>query len=306
MKRKKAHIDISIDKVSFTAQIVKYESSLVNFLNVQLTLSNARSDSTKIKYFYSHNNYMYQHHFTFHDGTTVQVGKNKDTEHCRVEYNPNKCDDGLLYKIMIRLKNPSVTRIDWAIDYRNINFEKESYIIRDLGSRSEVIWKGRSKEKETHYVGSPKSDNFIRVYDKAKEQGSEMGYWWRVEAVVKDFKEDGYLFRNPFEKLAIYQYLDEPDLKMQEKAMIFYLRCNPTEWNKLSYNSRKKYENIHYNEYCTLIADQPKKIFEQEKNRLAIELQTMLAPALYNSNYMIGQITNLHYSIEILKKERGE
>jgi hypothetical protein len=298
-----------------------------------------------------------------------------------MEFNPNKVKKEYLtfyFNVLKRIKYPNITRIDWAVDYE----EDLSQCDFQLSTaRKTIEYRSRSKKLETLYLGSPKSDKFTRVYNKAlekrrsrlKENEEEEivtdEILWRVEAVMKDFEvkvekeferyvehEKGvmtveiprkwhitgrnlegrqivkeydiapekreveglvkvlkkekvgydFIFQNPFETLTIYKKYEGgyEGLKTTEKAMLFYLQYNPEEWDNLSPNSRKKYQELKYIYEWLPIDIQPSEVFEKEKYRLADELESWLRPALEKSEYLTGYKSNLHFSLMYLKQQQ--
>ena len=293
----------------------------------------------EVEYWKSPNNFMYQHNFKLACGAFFQMGEGqvRDDWNCRLEWNPNNTDNywtGIILKIVSRLKYPKVTRLDWAVDY--FDRDMTDYIVNDLVGRSEIEYRSRSKKRETLYIGSVKSDKFIRMYDKAKESKKkkyEGENWWRVEAVVKDFTSDatiemeslietekghmsklykevkcpdGYLFKNPFDVIEIYEKDEkEIEMKIQDKAMLFFLKYNPDEWNNLSRNTRKKFEQLNYEANHFPMSEQPKEVFEKNKNRLAEEVESWLMPAMKNGKFLSGEISNIEYSMMYLREQEN-
>lgn len=333
------HVEMSIDKVSFTAKL----ASGVDRTGLHEYLSNP---AVECKYWMS-NNFMYQHNFNMADGSFIQYGESQNEQNVRVEFNPNKADFKILSKVIARLKYPKITRIDWAIDYYDFDFSK--YQVKDLVGRKEILYKSRSKQLETHYIGSYASDNFIRIYNKMlellrsyrkSENDDEIEFEgkrkiWRVEAVQKDFtmmvekeleslievdgkmsrlkkkekvKTEGYVFQNPFECIEIYEKYNETSkvLKMQEKAMLFYLEHHPEEWASLDPKSRKKYKDLNYSSGYKMLTEQPSKIFEKEKGKLAKDLYSLLKPAIDNGKYLTGIIPNIEYSMMFLLEQESK
>lgn len=302
-------VKMSLDNISITAKINEGGETKINeFLSSGYVESN---------YWHSPKNFMYQHNFAFPDGSFFQYGVMQGEEAARVEFNPNKCDWRLIHRIMKRLKYPKVTRLDIACDYFGVDLSRCKIV--PLTSRSTETIKGRSGKLETLYIGSRRSDKFVRVYDKAKElkknakkeEEEEIEVdedYWRVETVVKDFtkivekefdsvnekgekeiikkkvKVDGSLFENPF-KIFLMEKEEEMNqqLKIAEKAMLYYLENHPEEWENLSRNSRKKYEDMSFACRYKLMENQPYDVFEKEKDRLQEELYYWLEPALKNN-----------------------
>ena len=351
---------ISIDKLSFTARIGDYgQASLVDYLS---------NVPYEVEYRQTAWNFMYQHQWNFKAcGLFIQTGRYNSEDIFRMEFNPNKVQGeyiSFIHRICQRLKYPNITRIDWAVDYEQ---DMSQYEFKQLTSRSTIEYKSRGGHLETLYIGSPKSDNFIRIYNKGLEKKKHHAdpeeevkvkeTLWRVEAVVKDFtmqvekdvkevvehpkgrikverprthwisgkdhsgrtivKEyqlkpeivylDGYievektqkvgvdyLFQNPFKNIEVRKKHEGGSIKLKqsEKAMLFFLDHNPDEWAYMSKNTRKKYEDLRYMYTWHLIEDQPREVFEKQKNRLAEELESWLKPALDNSTFLTGYKSN--------------
>jgi hypothetical protein len=392
---------ISIDKLSFTARLDDRSNKRMENTYIQnqdgsfkiIEKQVGQNLSTMTEYLnnvpyeceYRHMtwNLFYQHQFHFKESTLfIQIGEYEGEQLFRMEFNPNKLNKEYLtfyFNIIKRIKYPNVTRIDWAIDYEK-DFSKLEF--RQLTVRKTIEYKSRAGVLETLYLGSLKSDMFIRIYNKALERKKAKMRMidededikvketlWRVEAVVKDFKitvqgeelpqivehpegrmkvevprlwhitgknEEGKqivkeyelkpeireveglvrvfrkdektyddIFKNPFKNLEVYEKYEgsTKELKTSEKAMLFYLQYNPEAWDELSTNTRKKYEELNYTYNWMQIKDQPSQVFEQEKNRLADELESWLKPALDKSNYLTGYQSNVYHSLKFIKEQ---
>lgn len=87
-------------------------------------------------------------------------------------------------------QNARPTRIDLAIDVFDVEIDPQALaqsprVKTAPGSaRKWSFVKGHDKGC-TAYVGSRKSDKFLRIYDKAAEQGIEGGLWTRFELELK-------------------------------------------------------------------------------------------------------------------------
>jgi hypothetical protein len=156
-------------------------------------------------------NFIYQHQFNFKDdGLFVQIGIFERERIFRIEFNPNKIKNlTFMHNIIKRVKHPNITRIDWAVDYQK---DLSNCDFRQLTARKTIEYRSRSKQLETLYLGSLKSDKFIRIYNKALElKKAKIKFYdeeekeievketlWRVEAVVKDFKVNVELEKEVF------------------------------------------------------------------------------------------------------------
>lgn len=287
--------EISIDNLSFTAKIAT--NIEVNHINEYLSNYGVHVNNS---YWYSPRNFMYQHNFKFGDGSFFQYGEFQNEHTCRLEFNPNKADWKLVHNIIKRVKYPKLTRLDIAVDYRGIDLSK--YKIDMLTSRTQEFFYSRSGRLETQYIGSRSSDNFVRIYDKAKEQNKHLRKeeeeeikidydWWRVEAVIKDFQYDsfGNLINEPF-PLLIQERREVAtgNMKLSEKAMLFYLQHNPEAWEELSPNSQRKYKNMSFAYEYKELEVQPYQVYQDNKKELFQTINEWLAPAIQNGNVLIG------------------
>lgn len=81
----------------------------------------------------------------------------------------------------------NITRIDIAIDdylFHDLKWIKES-LDRDYATTRARDWNLiEGRKGSTLYVGSRTSEKFLRIYDKAAEQGTD-GNWYRIELECK-------------------------------------------------------------------------------------------------------------------------
>lgn len=93
-----------------------------------------------------------------------------------------------------------VARIDIAIDLINFNYSVDKihrklksgqYVFLDAGNRvislKRMQFIGEGKESQTLYVGSRKSDSYMRIYDKKTEQMKKKGVNYAVAVASNDF-----------------------------------------------------------------------------------------------------------------------
>lgn len=291
--------EISIDKLSFTAREL-------NGSNLQEYLS---SSVLNCRHYRTPNHHMYSDNFHFEDGSLVQFGMKSKDSYYRLEFNPNKCDWKVINSLIDKMRNPNITRVDYAIDIFDYDFTDT--IFEEINKRKKVEYTSRSGKRETLYHGNPRtSDNFVRMYNKAlerarKDDNEEMVLeeqedaprsWWRFEAVRKDFDKNEDMLWNPFqfilnENRMVFKKEEQfLDLKVTEKAMVFYLFHNPDAWQELSYNSKKKYEEMMFIHQYEMLPNemQPNYIFDKEKETLTHEILSWLQPAFRNSINITG------------------
>lgn len=108
---------------------------------------------------------------------------------CLTEISPTV--DGLSVVLWHNALDVKTTRIDLALDIRDGNLDLlalyDDFINRRVESHVKTASKIESTEGLTVYFGSRSSEGFLRVYDKAREQGVE-GDWKRAEMEFKGTK----------------------------------------------------------------------------------------------------------------------
>lgn len=124
------------------------------------------------------------------------------------EHSPKKIDWHKVIEEIYQIYHGHASRIDIATDFINHGFsvaelyqnlQSEKWLFIDSVNRKIPLKRighiGAGEQVETIYVGSRKSDNFLRLYDKKKEQMKANGpyhniavncnNWVRVEAEIK-------------------------------------------------------------------------------------------------------------------------
>jgi hypothetical protein len=174
-----------------------------------------------------------------------------NTRNFRIEFNPNKLNqeqiEWLQQNVISMLSDVGITRLDLAFD---VDFKLSDYQFISIGNareKSTVEFRNSLSALETKYIGKRESDKMIRLYDKKVEQmkqGNEVDlpHWWRLEFELK--RETVDEFADVFETLQI----KKPDLmeieKVQDRAMLYFLRDHPEEWSKLAKATRAKYRKM--------------------------------------------------------------
>ncbi|MCM3645158.1 replication initiation factor domain-containing protein [Priestia megaterium] len=177
--------------------------------------------------------------------------KSFNTRNFRIEFNPNNLNseqiEWLQKNVIPILTDVGITRLDLAFD---VDFKLSNYQFINIGNareKSTVEFRNPSQQLETLYIGKRESDKMIRLYDKKVEQmkkGNEVDqpYWWRLEFELK--RETVDEFADVFETLQI----KKPDLKeiekIQDRAMLYYLRDHPEEWAELGNSTKSKYRKM--------------------------------------------------------------
>lgn len=204
----------------------------------------------------------YDYTFYMQDGSVLQLGSpTGDVRPLRYDFNPNKWEqksmkDSHLMSILRLMKNVSPTRIDVAIDIVGEDLGRFDW--RDMRARKREVHTDGVGRVETIYIGSERSEERLRIYNKKKER-QDKGFeyevnhehWWRVEAQMRSEAANNYLEINPFKDVLLTrkwlmdkdgEILDHYDVRT--KAMLYYLQQFPDAITELAPNSRTKYKQM--------------------------------------------------------------
>jgi hypothetical protein len=265
----------SLDNITLVGQ---YETSLIDLLGVLPIVKNIWTTA----------NQRYHYNMKLEGGGFLQLGHQLDKNvGMRLEFNPNKYKNSGnsysvyggaknyekdLYKILSHCSDLEFSRRDIALDVYGENMNDFSFI--DYAGRKRIEYKTASYELETLYLGAPDSDERIRIYDKAKEQGIKDKKWFRIEAQVRREKARAMPY-NPFTKIKVTKKNDFEGYDIRTKAMLFYLQANDDGWQELSKPARLKYKNIlkEQNEETILNVE---KMFNQAWEELAQDAYSWL------------------------------
>ncbi|MES9761736.1 replication initiation factor domain-containing protein [Priestia megaterium] len=128
----------------------------------------------------------------------IQVSSRKITvSDFRIEFNPSKCDEEdmkFIHYLLSLVKYKRCTRIDLCINFHD---DVMGFKLVDKRRRGQVEYKSPSGRLETLYRGSEQSEDFIKFYDKKKQQ-KDVKYrdiehdWCRLEETIKDKKAEDF------------------------------------------------------------------------------------------------------------------
>ena len=128
----------------------------------------------------------------------VQMSSRKtNVSDFRIEFNPSKCDDEdmkFIFYLLSLVKHKRCTRIDLCINFHD---DVMGFELVDKRRRGQVEYKSPSGRLETLYRGSEQSEDFIKFYDKKKQQ-KDVKYrdiehdWCRLEETIKDKKAENF------------------------------------------------------------------------------------------------------------------
>lgn len=209
-------------------------------------LQSVLGDSLLVKSYWQSPNGLYMHNYKMENGAFLQIDYKEDGN-VRLEFNPNKFrgqqNEKYLTEIIGQIVGADFSRRDIAVDLHNLKMNDYYYL--DLGSRSLIEYKNRKKELETVYMGSADSDERMRGYNKAIEQGLKNVEWVRIEAQLRREKARA-LYYNPFEKMRVVKKYPEEykKLSVTEKMAVTALMADESLWSELDKKTRKKYKEL--------------------------------------------------------------
>jgi hypothetical protein len=194
----------------------------------------------------------------------------------RLEFNPNKykskAGTKLILDIIRLVSDFHFSRRDIAIDL--FNLDMNDFNILDFNGRKRVEYKTSSHVLETLYLGSGGSDESVRIYDKAKQQGLKGITWWRIEGQLRgDSAKE--MYTNPFKKIKIVVKNGYGHLPIKERALLMYLQANPDGIKELSPNSRKKYKQLLIQD-LEEISLKPDEIFKEKMQYMVEDAESWL------------------------------
>lgn len=215
----------------------------------------------------------YRYQYVSHAGYLVQLKEPTfDIPDVRIEFNPTKLTwSPSLDALLVALKGARFTRVDFAIDYE---IDLSGYCSQTTVPKKRNIYYSRSGSPETTTIGI-KGDKY-RIYDKALEQRLS-GTLWRIENEVHLGPGDSIFKEQPFSDLTIYnpRFHDLPDFK--DRAALYYLTHNPSEWGNLSRRLKSRYrELLRQSDQIHYLWPDPYQLFLAQKDRLHQELRSYL------------------------------
>lgn len=115
----------------------------------------------------------------------------------RIQFNPAKCDEEdmrFIIHLLSMVKNKRCTRIDLCINFYD---DVMGYQLVDGRKRQERLYRGGNGRLETIYRGSERSEDYIKFYDKKKQQKDvkfrDIDHdWCRLEETIQHKKAENY------------------------------------------------------------------------------------------------------------------
>ena len=267
---------ILIDKIRFTGDFnLGYIDKILMYDDPNLDF-NHDEDFTRFWGFYESSNGE-RVNFEFNQPKATAT-KSRNTW---VEWNPNKFPtdelqplQDVLFKFM---NNTHITRVDLAFD---INRDLSNYRIYKNTPLKQRIFYGQRSEIETMYIGSPVSDNHIKIYNKKLQLETEentyidLEHLWRFEITLKSKKI--YDLHNSLNKVNFYLPNYEMVENIQEKAMLYFLEDHPNHWHTLSKNTRTKYRKLQRETQDFVISDILREKLVNESDLLVNKINNFL------------------------------
>lgn len=231
---------ISIDKIRFTGDFnIGYIDKIMLYHDPNLDFHH-NEDFTRFWGFYEAGN----GERVYYDFNQLKATATK-SRNTWIEWNPNKFPEDELKPLIDTLfqfmNNTHLTRIDLAFD---IQSDLSNYRVFKSSPMKQRIFLGRKQEIETIYIGSPLSDNHIKIYNKKlqleKEEHTylDLEHLWRFEITLKSKKI--YDLVSSLDKVDLYLPNYEMIESVQEKAMLYFLDNHPNHWQDLHKNTRSK------------------------------------------------------------------
>lgn len=183
--------------------------------------------------------YPYVHTWKMMDGTHLSVSAPESKlPEMRMEFNPNKWMEDEAKEILAWMKHARPTRIDTAMDY---DHDLSNYVLVDSRARKRNIILSGAGKLQTVYLGARSSEDMVRIYDKAEEQGEKSQTLWRVE-LQRRFRPDSreYFPRSLFHD--IYMVMTQSE-NFVDKAVLAYLRDHPEGWGEMTPYQRRTYKS---------------------------------------------------------------
>lgn len=179
----------------------------------------------------------------------------------RAQFNPNKMNQeerrNLIKNVLKFIPEYHFSRLDLAIDL-NVNLS-DYFIYSDVATKT-TVHSGLTGRMETKYIGTRTSDKFIRIYNKKQEVNDKQDFkddfvlsevdqnfyegqhWWRVEVELKRNRTDDWKYS--FDQLHLVKPKWKNIEKNTDRAMVFMLLSDDTEWANLDYRTRKRYKEM--------------------------------------------------------------
>ncbi len=193
-------------------------------------------------------------HVVLHMNYDKQKGQDRKARPFRLEFNPNKLrlvDSEIIDTIIPFLEDISISRADLAFDLFGVDCSE--FVLEKKGRPTATKeFRSSTGMLETKYLGAPRSEKQVRLYNKKKEQlqngtdkdkefASQFNHWWRLE-----FQLRSRSVNDIFEVLntVIFKPYEFEGLPVEAQLYLLALTRDKSVWNRISKNTRTKYKKI--------------------------------------------------------------
>lgn len=183
-----------------------------------------------------------------------QKGQDRKARPFRLEFNPNKLrlvDSEIIDTIIPFLEDISISRADLAFDLFEVDCSE--FVLEKKGRPTATKeFRSSTGTLETKYLGAPRSEKQVRLYNKKKEQlqngtdkdkdfASQFKHWWRLEFQLRSRSIDEI-----FEVIdtIIFKPFNLKGLSIETQIYLTALIHDKNIWKKLHRNTRARYKKI--------------------------------------------------------------
>lgn len=281
-KRKESCLElkVSLDNITMTAYIKSKKYLAMKQLietHLAITVQSAMTDMFRA---------------TTRDGAQVVLHMNYDKQKgqgykarpFRLEFNPNRLrsvDSEIIGTIIPFLEDISISRADLAFDLFGVDCSE--FVLEKKGRPTATKeFRSSTGTLETKYLGAPRSEKQVRLYNKKKEQlqngtdkdkefASQFNHWWRLEFQLRSRSvEEIFEVINTI----IFKPFKFEGLPVEAQLYLLALTRDKSVWNRISKNTRTKYKKIleTYQASDTDYLGLMKDLLKHERPRLEKEL----------------------------------
>lgn len=193
-------------------------------------------------------------HVVLHMNYDKQKGQDRKARPFRLEFNPNKLrlvDSEIIDTIIPFLEDISISRADLAFDLFEVDCSE--FVLEKKGRPTATKeFRSSTGTLETKYLGAPRSEKQVRLYNKKKEQlqngtdkdkdfASQFKHWWRLEFQLRSRSIDEI-----FEVIdtIIFKPFNLKGLSIETQIYLTALIHDKNIWKKLHRNTRARYKKI--------------------------------------------------------------
>lgn len=193
-------------------------------------------------------------HVVLHLNYDKQKGQDRKARPFRLEFNPNKLrlvDSEIIDTIIPFLEDISISRADLAFDLFEVDCSE--FVLEKKGRPTATKeFRSSTGTLETKYLGAPRSEKQVRLYNKKREQfqngtdrdkdfASQFKHWWRLEFQLRSRSvEEIFEVINTI----IFKPFKFEGLPVETQIYLVALTRDKNIWKLLHRNTRTKYKKI--------------------------------------------------------------